>query len=107
MAAARHALAAGKPLVVLKAGNTEQGLRAAASHTACMTGPYDICRAAFRQCGVIEVHDIDDTVDLLRCLVAGRFARGRHVGVLGGSGGAAVNFSDAADMAGLKLAPLG
>lgn len=107
MSAARHALAAGKPLVVLKAGNTEQGLRAAASHTACMTGPYDICRAAFRQCGVIEVHDIDDTIDLLRCLVAGRFARGRNVGVLGGSGGAAVNFSDAADTAGLKLAPLG
>ncbi len=107
MAAARYALAAGKPLVVLKAGNTEQGLRAAASHTACMTGPYDICRAAFRQCGVIEVHDIDDTIDLLRCLVAGRFARGRNVGVLGGSGGAAVNFSDAADTAGLNLAPLG
>ena len=107
MSAARYALAAGKPLVVLKAGNTEQGLRAAASHTACMTCSYDIYRAAFKQCGVIEAHDIADTVDYLQCLAAGRPGRGRGVAVMGGSGGASVNFSDAADHCGLSLAPFG
>jgi acetyltransferase len=48
MAAARRALGAGKPLVVIKAGNTRQGKRAAASHTAFLTGAYDVYRAAFR-----------------------------------------------------------
>jgi acetyltransferase len=49
MAAARRALAAGKPLIVLKAGNTESGRRAAESHTANLAGSYDVYRAAFRQ----------------------------------------------------------
>jgi acyl-CoA synthetase (NDP forming) len=106
MSAARRALVAGKPLVVMKAGNTRQGLRAAASHTAFMTVPYDVYRAAFKQCGVIEAKDIQDTVDILQCLVGGRLARGRNVAVMSCSGGSLVNFSDAADDNSLTLAPL-
>jgi acetate---CoA ligase (ADP-forming) len=104
MAAARRALAAGKPLVVWKAGNTRQGTRAAASHTANLTGSYDIFRAAFRQCGVIEVHDVDEAADFALCLLSGRRARGRNVAVMGGSGGSAVVFCDSADEVGLTLA---
>ena len=103
MAAARRALAAGKPIVVLKAGNTEQGKLAAASHTANLTGSYDIYRAAFRQCGVIEVADIDQAVDAVLAFDMGRLPRGRGVGLMGGSGGSAAVFSDAADACGLKL----
>lgn len=106
LAAARHALAAGKPLVVLKAGNTREGARAAASHTAYLTSAHDIYRAAFAQCGVIETQDIHDTVDMLRMLGAGRQAAGARVAVIGGSGGSAVNFSDAADGHGLVMATL-
>ncbi len=106
MAAARRALAAGKPLVVVKAGNTRQGQRAAASHTAFMTGSYDVYRAAFKQCGVIESQDIADAADILQTLVGGRLARGRGVAVMSGSGGSLVSFSDAADDYGLTLAPL-
>jgi len=106
MAAAQRALNAGKPVVVLKGGNSRQGSRVATSHTASMTGSYDIYRAAFRQCGVIEVRDVDDAVDTLRALTCARLPRGRNVAVIGGSGGAAVNFSDAADTFGLTLTPL-
>ena len=103
MAAARRALAAGKPIVVLKAGNTEQGKLAAASHTANLTGSYDIYRAAFRQCGVIEVADIDQAVDAVLAFEGGRLPRGRGVALMGGSGGSAAVFSDAADGCGLTL----
>ncbi len=106
MAAARRALAAGKPVIVLKAGNTSQGMRAAASHTANLTSSYDVFRAAFKQCGVIEVTDTHEAGDYAQCFAAGRFAKGRNVVVMGGSGGSAVGFSDAADEMGLKLVPL-
>jgi acyl-CoA synthetase (NDP forming) len=106
MAAARRALKAGKPLLVVKAGNTLQGKRAAASHTAVMTASYDVYRAAFRQCGVVEARDIGDAVDTLQCLVGGRFSSGRKVAVMSGSGGSLVSFSDAADDHGLTLGPL-
>ena len=103
MAAAGRALAARKPVVLIKAGNTEQGKRAAESHTANMTGNYDVYRAAFRQCGVIEVGDVHEAVDAARCLLSGRLPAGRRVAVMGGSGGAAAMFSDHADRVGLVL----
>lgn len=106
MAAARRALAAGKPLVVIKAGNTRQGQRAAASHTAFLTGAYDVYRAACKQCGVIEALDIPDAVDILQTVIGARLARGRKVAVMSGSGGSLVSFSDAADDHQLTLAPL-
>ncbi|HXV12161.1 MAG TPA: acetate--CoA ligase family protein [Burkholderiales bacterium] len=106
MRAARRALAARKPLVVLKAGNTDQGRRAAASHTANLTGEYDIYRAAFRQCGVLEVSDLDEAADLVLCLFSGRLPKGRNVAVMGGSGGAAAMFADRADELKLVLPPL-
>ena len=106
MRAARRALAAGKPVVLIKAGNTEQGRRAAASHTANLTGEYDVYRAAFRQCGVIEVADIPEAADMIACLGGGKLSAGRRVVVMGGSGGAAAMFSDHADQVGLTLPPL-
>lgn len=105
VAAARRALAAGKPIIAWKAGNTQQGSKAAASHTANLTGSYDVFRAAFRQCGVIEVHDVDEAADFALCLMAGRMPKGRNVAVMGGSGGSAVVFADTADEVKLTLAP--
>jgi len=106
MRALRRACEAGKPVIVLKAGNTEQGKAAASSHTANLTGRYDIYRAAFRQCGAIEVEDLDEAADYALSLLPGRVARGRNVAAMGASGGAAAVFSDAADAYGLKLVPL-
>ncbi len=106
IAAARSALYAGKPLVVIKAGNSQQGLKAAASHTASMTGSYEIYKAAFKQAGVVEARDIGDAIDYMQCLLQGRKMTGRNAVVLGGSGGSAVNFCDAADEFGIGLGTL-
>lgn len=106
MALGRRALAANKPVLILKAGNTEQGKRAAASHTANLTGKYDIYRAAFRQSGIIEVSDIHEAADFALALLAGRLPKGRNVALMGGSGGSAAVFGDAADAVGLVLPPL-
>jgi acetyltransferase len=106
MAAAHRARLAGKPLVIWKAGNTRQGVKAAASHTANMAGSYDIYRAAFKEAGVIEVNDMEEAADFVKTLIGQPTAEGNNVAVMGGSGGSAVVFSDAADAYGLTLQSL-
>ena len=103
MSAGERALAAGKPILIWKAGNTRQGARVAATHTANMTGSYDVWRAAFRQCGIIEIREVEQTTDYVRALLAKRLPHGRNVAALSPSGGSAVVFSDAADEYGLTL----
>ncbi|MGZ8265347.1 MAG: acetate--CoA ligase family protein [Burkholderiales bacterium] len=99
----KRALAAGKPLIVWKAGITREGARAAASHTASMTGSYDYYRALFRQAGIVEIREIHEAVDYIKAFDAWRFPAGRRVAAMGGSGGSAIVFADAAEQAGLTF----
>ena len=102
----RRALAAGKPLLLWKAGVTEQGARAAASHTASMTGSYDFYRALFKQTGIVEIKEIHEAVDYLKALAAGKYPTGRGVAVMGVSGGSAIVFADSGEREGLQLCEL-
>ena len=106
MAAARRALAAGKPLLVWKSGNSADGARAAASHTGSMTGRYDVYRAAFKQSGIIEIFDIEDLADACRAFLGGVLPAGPRVASVGISGGAGILFTDRAIMRGLTLSTL-
>lgn len=95
-----------KPIVVMKAGRTEAGSRAARSHTAAMTGSDTVCEAAFRQCGVIRVEEVSELVDVAIALLGQPHPSGRRVGVLSTGGGAAVIAADALLRQGLELPPL-
>jgi acyl-CoA synthetase (NDP forming) len=101
----RKSLEKGKPVLIWKAGTTDAGVKAAASHTANMTGTYDLYRAAMRQCGLIEVDDVEPIVDLAKLFGQGRLPKGNSVGVLSISGGSGVVFADAAVRGGLTLPP--
>lgn len=68
---ARKALRVDKPLSLLKVGRTEVGSRAAASHTAAITGAHAIFDAACRQFGVLRTHDIADIFDYARVFSPG------------------------------------
>ena len=68
----RKSMETGKPVLIWKAGTTDAGIKAAASHTANMTGSYDLYRAAMRQCGLIEVDDVEPIVDIARLFAQGR-----------------------------------
>ena len=105
-AAARRAMAAGKPVLVWKSGNSADGARAAASHTGSMTGRYDVYRAAFRQSGIIEIFDIDDLADACRAFLGGELPAGSRVASVGISGGAGILFADRANARGLQLSTL-
>jgi acyl-CoA synthetase (NDP forming) len=105
---AEKALRASKPIILTKIGRSEAGQRAAASHTAAMTGAYSAYKAMFDKYGVIEGYDIEDIVDL-----AAGFSRyrnklplGKRVGIATGSGGGGGWMADSCEAAGLAVPPL-
>lgn len=101
----RKSLEMGKPVMIWKAGTTDAGVKAAASHTANMTGSYDLYRAALRQSGLIEVDDVEPIVDIAKLFAQGRLPKGNAVGVLSISGGSGVVYADAAVRGGMTLPP--
>ena len=98
-----RALELGKPIMTWKAGNSAIGRAAAESHTASMTADYALYRAAFREGGFIEVHDIYEVVDITRMFLAKRMPRSANIGIITTSGGSAVLMADECDRHGLTL----
>jgi len=70
-----------KPVIVYKAGRTDAGSRAAASHTASMTGDYKVALAAMEQAGAIVADHILDHKDLIKifALMGDKKVAGRRV----------------------------
>src|SRR6185295_13378683 len=101
-----RALELGKPILVWKVGNTDVGKQAAASHTARLTAGYELYRAAFRLGGYIEVHDIDDLVDICKAFGGRKLPKGNRVAIATLSGGAGVLLADRCVEEGLTLPPL-
>ncbi|HXP78020.1 MAG TPA: acetate--CoA ligase family protein [Stellaceae bacterium] len=87
---ARRARAAGKPWLLVKAGRTESGARAAYSHTASLAGSYQALAAVCRDLGVVMLDDLDSMVLLAASLVRfpGRKVRSATILTTSGGGGA-------------------
>jgi acetyltransferase len=92
-----------KPIVIMKAGRTDAGVRAAQSHTASLSGSDVVLDAAFKQSGVIRVEEISELVDVAVALLGQPLPRGRRVGVLAMGGGMAVMAADAVRRVGLEM----
>jgi acyl-CoA synthetase (NDP forming) len=95
-----------KPIIMLKAGRSEAGSRAAASHTAALAGDDAVWDAAFRQLGILRVDDIDQMLDLAAAFTQPRRPKGGRVGVLTTSGGAGIMAADGLSQAGLEVPTL-
>jgi acetate---CoA ligase (ADP-forming) len=101
----RRSLELSKPVLIWKSANTPAGAKAAASHTASMTGEADIWRAAFRQSGLIEVDDVEPIVDISKLVAQRRFPKGNRIGVLSISGGSGIVYADRCTREGTTLPP--
>jgi acetyl coenzyme A synthetase (ADP forming)-like protein len=95
-----------KPVIVLKAGRTAQGARAAASHTGALAGSDLIYDAAFREAGVVRARTLEDLLDWSRALAMLPLPKGENVLIVTGAGGSGVLLSDSCTDYGLSLMPV-
>ena len=95
-----------KPLLALKAGRSRLGAKAAQSHTGSLTGMDHIYDAAFKQCGIIRVNDMDELEDLSKAFLRLPLMRGRKVGIATISGAAGTLVVDACEQYNLEIAQL-
>ncbi|MFF3671811.1 acetate--CoA ligase family protein [Microtetraspora malaysiensis] len=103
---ARRAAELDKPLVLLKAGRSEEAARAAMSHTASIVGSAQVLDAVCRQYGVFVASTMEELLDLGTIFQDGRRAGGDRVIVMTSSGGAGVLLADEAGQAGLSVPEL-
>ena len=103
---ARH-VSALKPIVAIKAGYTEAGRQAAASHTGALAGTDSAYRAAFHHAGIIRVSHLESLFDAAISLAHQPLPRGERVAILTNAGGPGALASDAVEANGLRLATLG
>jgi acyl-CoA synthetase (NDP forming) len=84
-----------KPVVVLKAGRTSMGARAASSHTGALAGNDKIYEDVFRQSGVIRARSLRDLLEFARGIPVLPTPKGNNVVIITGAGGSGVLLSDA------------
>mgnify|MGYP001438605346 CR=1 FL=1 len=84
-----------KPIVVLKAGRTSLGAKAANSHTGALAGDDRVYDAVLRQSGVVRAKSLNDMLEFARGLAVLPTPKGENVLILTGAGGSGVLLSDA------------
>jgi 4-hydroxybutyryl-CoA synthetase (ADP-forming) len=96
-----------KPIIVLKAGRTPEGAKAAMSHTGALMGSDEIYDSLFIQSGVIRVDTMQDLFDLSTAFSKQPVppAQGGVV-IVSNAGGPAIISTDACSKYGLKMADI-
>ena len=94
-----------KPIIVLKAGRTAEGAKAASSHTGALGGSDANYEAAFAQCGVIRVDTMGELFDLATAFSKQPLPDGDVV-IVSNAGGPAIISTDSCSRYGLKMADI-
>jgi len=92
-----------KPVIVLKAGRTALGARAASSHTGALAGNDRIYEDVLRQSGVVRARSLQDLLQFARGIPVLPTPKGENVVIITGAGGSGVLLSDACVDNGLSL----
>ena len=106
MSAARAA-ARNKPVIVIKAGRSAQGQKAAASHTGALAGADNVVDAAIARAGMLRVNSLEELFLAAEILTRFKAPIGDRMTVLTNGGGVGVLAADAAAAHGVPLAELG
>jgi acyl-CoA synthetase (NDP forming) len=93
-----------KPIIALKAGTSQAGQVAVASHSGAAAGEGQVYRAAFRKAGVIAAENAEELRILTKAFATYAPPKGTRVAVMSFSGAACILAIDAIEAAGLTLA---
>ena len=103
---ARVARASAAPVVLLAAGHSDAGRRAALSHTGALVSDSAAIDAACRAAGIVRVSTPRELVDAAQILLAPARPHGRRVAVVADGGGTGVIAADVAGRVGLEVPTL-
>lgn len=101
--AAAKALQRGKPLVALKAGNSELGAQFAMSHTGSLAGSDKMYDSLFERLGIIRVHSVPQLLETLKLVSTAGLPKGDRLAVFTCSGGECLLTADLCDTLGIPL----
>ena len=93
-----------KPIIVLKAGQTEEAKLAIVSHTGAIAGSSQTFRTAMEQSGIIEAKSMRDLYNLMMAFSWSKLPKGDRVGVITNAGGPGIVATDLIIGSGLKMA---
>jgi len=92
-----------KPFIVIKGGITEEGAKAARSHTGSIAGSSSIYAALSKQTGIISAIDMNDLINLAKGFYMLPLPKGRNIGIVSAWGGIGVLAADSCAKEGLKI----
>jgi len=92
-----------KPIIVIKAGRTEVGAKAVASHTGSLAGNVVIYSTAFKQAGILQARTVEEAFDWARAISYLPEYKGGPLVVVTNGGGAGVLATDTLAESGVRL----
>jgi acetyl coenzyme A synthetase (ADP forming)-like protein len=101
-----ESVASVKPVVILKAGTTSAGSKAASSHTGALAGADIAYGAAFKRAGIIRAETFEALFDFATAFAMQPLPRGDRVAIITNAGGPGIMTADAVENAGMKVASL-
>lgn len=93
-----------KPFILIKAGSTGAGSRAASSHTGTLAGFDAAYSAIFKQTGILRADSVEELIDFALAFADQPIIKGERIAIVTNAGGPGIMASDASEKAGLKLA---
>ncbi len=95
-----------KPVLVLKSGRTEAGVKASMSHTGSLAIKDEIFDAVCKKAGIIRVNDFEELMDLAKALALQPLSKGNRVAIASMTGAGGVMAADYCEEYGLEVAQL-
>ncbi|HEU5359902.1 MAG TPA: acetate--CoA ligase family protein [Candidatus Deferrimicrobiaceae bacterium] len=95
-----------KPVILVKAGTTATGARAASSHTGSLAGSDRAYAAAFRQGGILRAETVEDLFDVALGFSMQPIPPGDRLLILTNAGGPGILAADTAETLGIRLAEI-
>ncbi len=92
-----------KPIIILKAGISEQGARAVSSHTGSLAGTVVTYETAFKQCGIVQVYSFEELIETAFFLSTCRYVEELNPVIITNAGGPGILLTDSCERFGIRL----